>query len=93
MKNATLARKLSSLRSYYRYLNEYVGLQNNPFLYFKAPKQTRRSPEFLFYDEIALFLASFDLHEAVDVRDRALFELMYASGLRVCEAVNLRLSD
>ena len=93
MKNATVARKLSSLRSYYRYLNEYVGVQNNPFLYFKAPKQTRRIPEFLFYDEIALFLASFDLHEAVDVRDRALFELMYASGLRVIEAVNLRLSD
>lgn len=93
MKNATVARKLSSLRSYYRYLNEYIGIQNNPFLYFKAPKQTRRIPEFLFYDEIELFLSSFDLHEDVGKRDRALFELMYASGLRVSEVVNLKLED
>lgn len=93
IKNSTIARKLSSLRSFYRYLNEYVGLKQNPFLYFKAPKQGRRIPEFLFYDEMDTFLSSFDLDTADGLRDRAMFELMYACGLRVSEVANLKLYD
>lgn len=93
MKNSTIARKLSSLRSFYRYLNEYVGLKQNPFLYFKSPKQGRRIPEFLFYDEMDTFLSSFDLGTADGLRDRAMFELMYACGLRVSEVANLKLHN
>ncbi len=93
IKNSSIARKLSSLRSFYKYLNEYIGIQNNPFLYFKSPKQQRKIPEFLFYDEIDLFLSSFDLQKDAGIRDRALFELMYACGLRVSEVVNLKLQD
>ncbi len=93
MKNTSIARKLSSLRSFYRYLNEFIGIQENPFLYVKGPKISRRIPEFLFYDEMELFLSSFDLQKDVDLRNRALFELMYACGLRVSEIVALRLED
>ena len=81
MKNSTIARKLSSLRSFYRYLNEYVGITQNPFLYFKTPKRAKRIPEFLFYDEMDTFLSSFDLDTPDGLRDRAMFELMYACGL------------
>lgn len=93
IKNSSIARKLSVLRSFYRYLNEYVGIQNNPFLYFKSPKQHRKIPEFLFYDEMDTFLSSINLQKDVGVRDRALFEIMYACGLRVSEATNLKLCD
>ena len=93
MKNSTIARKLSSLRSFYRYLNEYVGIAQNPFLYFKTPKRAKRIPEFLFYDEMDTFLSSFDLETPDGLRDRAMFELMYACGLRVSEAAALRLCD
>lgn len=93
IKNSTIARKLSSLRSFYRYLNEYIGILNNPFLYFKTPRQAKRIPEFLFYDEMETFLSSFDLQDDAGIRNRALFELMYACGLRVSEAVNLCLHD
>lgn len=93
LKNSTIARKLSSLRSLYRYLNEYVGILNNPFLYFKTPKQAIRIPEFLFYDEMDSFLSSFDLHTKEGLRNRSLFELMYACGLRVSEVVNLQFQD
>lgn len=93
MKNATIARKLSSLRSFYRYLNEYIGITNHPFLYFKTPKQAKRIPEFLFYDEMDTFLSSFDCTTQKGLRDRALFEFMYACGLRVSEAVDLQLQD
>ena len=93
LKNSTIARKLSSLRSFYRYLNEYVGIQNNPFLYFKAPKKAKRIPEFLFYDEMETFLSSFDLSKPEELRDRAMFELMYACGMRVSEISSLRIRD
>ena len=82
-----------SLRSFYRYLNEYVGITQNPFLYFKTPKRAKRIPEFLFYDEMDTFLSSFDLDTPDGLRDRAMFELMYACGLRVSEAASLRLYD
>lgn len=93
LKNSTIARKLSSLRSFYRYLNEYIGIKTNPFLYMKSPKQGRRIPEFLFLDEMELFLNSFDEHDDAAIRDRAMFEIMYACGLRVSEVVNLRFDD
>lgn len=93
LKNSTIARKLSSLRSFFHYLNEYIGIQGNPFLYIKGPKIARRIPEFLFYDEIDYFLSSFDLEKPSGLRDRAMFELMYACGLRVSELVSLKFSD
>lgn len=93
MKNTSIARKLSTLRSFFRYLNEYVGISSNPFLYLKSPKIGKRIPEFLFPDEMELFLTSFDLQDDAQLRDRALFELMYACGLRVSEASNLTLQD
>lgn len=93
MKNSTIARKLSSLRSFYHYLNEYVGIVNNPFVYFKTPKQGKRIPEFLFYDEMETFLDSFQLDTPEGLRSRAMFEMMYACGLRVSEVVNLHMED
>ncbi len=93
MKNTSIARKLSSLRSFYRYLNEYVGIQGNPFLYMKGPKLARRIPEFLFYDEMERFLSAFDIEDPVGLSKRTMFELMYACGLRVSEVVSLCISD
>lgn len=93
LKNTSIARKLSSLRSLYRYLNEYIGMKENPFLYVKSPKISRRIPEFLFYDEMETFLSGFDLNDPVGLRNRAMFEIMYACGLRVSEVVALQIED
>lgn len=93
MKNTSIARKLSSLRSFFRYLNEFIGIQGNPFLYMKSPKAPRRIPEFLFYDEMDMFLSSFDIEDSVGLRNRTMFELMYACGLRVSEVVALHIKD
>lgn len=93
MKNTTVARHLSSLRSFYHYLNTYVGVIHNPFLYVKSPKRAKRIPEFLFYDEMDAFLASIDEQDEAGIRNRAMFEIMYACGLRVSEVVQLKLSD
>ncbi|MEG0290775.1 MAG: tyrosine recombinase XerC [Erysipelotrichaceae bacterium] len=93
MKNSSIARRLSSLRTFYRYLNEYVGIRSNPFLFMKSPKLAKRIPEFLFYDEMDLFLNSIDESSNQGKRDRAMFEIMYACGLRVSEAVNIRMNQ
>lgn len=93
LKASSIQRKLSSLRSYFKYLNEYVGISNNPFLYLKSPKKEKRIPEFLFIDEIETFLASFDETNIALKRDRIMFELMYASGLRLSELINLKIND
>lgn len=93
LKNTTIARKLSTLRSMYRYFNEYVGMLSNPFLYVKGPKQSKKIPEFLFEHEVNHLLDSFDLDTANGYRDRVLFEMMYACGLRVSEVTDLKIED
>ncbi|MDQ0362937.1 tyrosine recombinase XerC [Breznakia pachnodae] len=93
LKNSSISRKLSSLRSFFAYLNEYVGITNNPFHYIKAPKATKKIPEFLFYDEVDQLLSGIDCSSDEGIRNRALFELMYACGLRVSEAVDLQLEN
>lgn len=93
LKNTSIARKLCSLRSLYAYLNEYIGINTNPFIYIKAPKIGRRIPEFLFDDEIDELLKSIDLSSDEGIRNRAMFELMYACGMRVSEVVNLEVNN
>ena len=87
--NATIARHISAVRSFYRYLNEYMGVQASPLAEVKGPRIPRKIPEFLFVSEMKTFLDSIDTHTPAGQRDRALFELMYACGLRVSEAVSL----
>lgn len=93
IKNNSVARKLSTLRSFYRYLNEYMGVSENPFLYVKSPKKGKRIPAFLFYDEMISLLESCDLQTDLGIRNRALLEIMYACGLRVSESSQLTLSN
>ena len=88
-KNSTISRKLSTYRSFYRYLNEYIGIQTNPMESIKAPKNKRKIPEFLFPSEVQTFLSSFDSADDVQMRDQTMFTIMYACGLRVSEVVNL----
>lgn len=92
-KNSTISRKLSTYRSFYRYLNEYIGIQNNPLVSIHSPKNSRQLPEFLFISEIREFLDTYDTTKPVQLRDKTMFTLLYACGLRVSELVNLEWSD
>lgn len=93
LKSSSVARKLSALRLYYDFLVQRKGLLNYPFQNIKNPKQNKALPDFLFVEEIDEFLDSIDLNEQFGLRNRVMFELMYACGLRVSEVCNLMLSQ
>lgn len=92
-KNSTICRKLSEYRSFYRYLNEYIGIQNNPLVSIHSPESHRKIPEFLFLSEIKEFLNTYDTADPAQLRDKTMFTVLYACGLRVSELVNLTWND
>ena len=93
LKNSSIARKISSLRCFYRYLAQYHGMQGFPFAMISSGKIEKKIPEFLFYDEMVDLLESIPLDTDENIRNRAMFEIMYACGLRLSEVVNLSIRD
>lgn len=89
-KPATIARKLSTYRSFYRYLNEYMGFDVNPLESIQVPNKKRKIPDFLFVNEIEYFLDSYNIEDPVGLRDQTMFTMLYACGLRVSELCALR---
>ena len=90
---ASIARKLSAIRSFYRYLVREGILAKNPLEQAASPKLDRRLPSFLTVEEMVSLLTAPDLATPQGQRDRALIELIYAAGLRVSELVNLNLEQ
>lgn len=87
------ARLLSSLRRFYQYQVREERLAEDPSARIEAPKLGRGLPKSLSESEVEALLLAPKLHEANGLRDRAMLELMYASGLRVSELVGLQLSQ
>jgi integrase/recombinase XerD len=89
----SVARAVACFRGFYRFLVVSGHRQDNPAVDVRAPKAWKTLPKFLSTDEVDRLLASPDTSEPRGVRDRALIELFYATGLRVSEMVNLRQQD
>jgi integrase/recombinase XerC len=89
----TIARRLASLRSFFRYLRRQGTLSTDPAAGLRNPKQPRRLPRLLRIDEVIALLDAVPVSTALGVRDRALLETLYGGGLRVSELVGLNLSD
>ena len=90
---ASIARKLSAIRSFYRYLVREEILPVNPVQETSSPKLDKRLPSFLTTEEITRLLEAPDLTNPQGQRDRVFMELLYASGLRVSELVGLNLEQ
>jgi site-specific recombinase XerD len=86
---ATMARKLASLRAFYRVLVEHGDIAANPADLLPAPKQPQRLPRTIAAGDVAKLLDRIPAGTPLEQRDRALFELAYGSGLRAEELVNL----
>ena len=86
---STVARKLASLRSFYAFGQREGWVRANPAKPLRSPRRARKLPKFLTGEEIARLLAAPRPEAAGGLRDRAILELMYSSGVRVRELVNL----
>lgn len=89
----SLARKISACRSFFRYLVMEEVVKDNPFNVISTPKLPRKLPNFLYLQEMKKMLDQPDLKTAYGLRDRAILELLYGSGMRVSEVVKLNLDD
>jgi integrase/recombinase XerC len=88
----SVQRRLSALRSFFRYLIREGVLTNNPAVGVSAPKAPRRLPQTLDTDQVA-HLLEIEATDPLGARDRAVMELFYSSGLRLAELVGLDLAD
>jgi integrase/recombinase XerC/integrase/recombinase XerD len=86
---STVARKLAALRAFYRCLREHGLVEQNPADLLPTPKRPSRLPRVLKTDDVAALLERIGATTALDLRDRALFEVAYACGLRAEELVTL----
>ena len=92
LSNSSYARNLSSLKSFYKYLNRSEGVENNPVKFFKGTPARRKLPEYLTFEQMDAMLNSFDISDPVQLRNRAMLEVMYACGLRVSECAGIELA-
>lgn len=89
----SVARVLVTLRNYFRFLRQEGRLRREPTEHIEAPRTWKRLPKFLGLDEVERLLAAPEARTARGLRDRAMLEVLYATGLRVSELVNLRVAD
>ncbi|WP_342551763.1 tyrosine recombinase [Paenibacillus sp. FSL R7-0652] len=91
--NATIARSIVSLRSYFHFLMRRGEIVQDPTFDVEAPKADKTPPQVLTIQEIELLLAAPDVSSPQGVRDRAMLELLYATGIRVSELIALDVRD
>ncbi|MEE9518336.1 MAG: tyrosine recombinase XerC [Candidatus Adiutricales bacterium] len=92
-RNVSLARKLSSLRTFFKFLIREGLLTDNPAMDALPPRRQKKQPRFLNIDEAFALMDVPDVNDPAGIRDRAALELLYSSGLRIGELVGLNLED
>lgn len=92
-KPATVSRKISSLRSFYRFLSNQGISDNSSFDLLSLPKKEKKLPKFFEYNELEMLFEVPDLKDPLGQRNALILELLYATGIRVSELVSLKVSD
>ena len=89
----TISRKVSSIRSFYKYLARNNYISYNPFSLTSSPKKDKLLPKFLYYNELEDLFNACDLTDEFGIRDRLILEMLYATGMRVGELENIKVND
>ena len=92
-KKTTIARKIASIRTFYKYLAREKKIENNPAQNLISPKRPKALPKFLSMDEIEEILNNINISTPAGYRNRAILELLWASGMRVSELSNLNFGN
>jgi integrase/recombinase XerC len=90
-KKSSIARKLAALRTFFQFLVREGSLEQNPAKMVSTPRQEKKLPKHLSIEEAIRFIETPDTDTALGKRDRAMLELMYATGVRVAELTRLNL--
>jgi integrase/recombinase XerC len=90
---ATTARKIATLRSFYKWMLKRGQVQTNPMLLIRTPKQTKRLPKAITVEQVEKLLSAPDNRDTLGARDRAILETLYSTGVRVSELVDLNRND
>lgn len=91
--SATLSRNIASIRTFYGYLHNKGYIKDNPSLELEAPKAEKKMPAVLTLQEVEKILSKPDTRTSIGKRDKAMIELLYATGIRVSELIAMNLSD
>lgn len=89
----SLRLKISSVKSFFKFLSKREMIRSNPASSVFTPKKSRKLPSFLTKKEYEELLDQFDKNDIIGSRNIALIELIYSSGLRISEALSLKISD
>ncbi len=89
----SIARKISSLRSFYSFLVREELTKENPFLDVELPKKEKKLPQFIYPEEIEALFNSIDTSKAIGVRDKLILEFLYGTGVRVAELCSVKIND
>lgn len=93
LKATSVSRKISSLRSFYKFLEQQNLINKNPFILIKNPKKEKKLPTFFYYNEIEELLDATNDNTNLEIRDALILEFLYATGIRVSELVNIKVND
>ena len=93
LKNSTISRRISTLRTFYNYLVDENIVENNVFHNVKNPKLEKKLPNYLNYNEMEELLESIDISTTEGLKRRLLIEMFYSTGCRVSEMINVKISD
>lgn len=93
LKNVSIRRKISSLKGFYKYLCRLNKVSDNPFSYVTLPKKEKKLPQYLNYNEMIEIFDVIDISTLFGLRNRLIMELLYATGIRVSELVNIKIQD
>ena len=89
----SIRRKISSLKGFYKYLVRNNKININPFIYVTLPKKEKKLPKFLNTNEMDELFIPVNFDDFLSIRNRLIIELLYATGIRVSELVNIKLND
>ena len=90
---SSISRSIASVRAFFQYLTRKYGWKENPAEKLKAPKIEKKLPGILTVEEVDLLLAQPKGNTAKGIRDKAMLELLYATGIRVSELIGLKVND
>jgi integrase/recombinase XerC len=90
---ATMARKIATLRSFYKWANRRGLARTNPMTAIRTPRQSKRLPKAVSIEQIEKLLATPNEQEVLGMRDRAMLETLYSTGIRVSELVGMNVED